>query len=264
MYALVRARTSRTVIVAFPSGRFLRGLGEITAQDAARQVFTAAPTKTPGHNQAVLDAMVSSAQAGYLNQQLPALCAGGRPPGMVAPALLNTASGIAMKFVPTAFAAGPIVGGIVLAGAAIAKVFGIIFGHHAAAIKKEQSVLCAAIPATNDALTVIDQVLASGQSTPRQAMDALDQVVSGFSQATASIRKGNDPNGTGDCNAACVWLSELKAVVARKKSQYQDLIAQQAQSIPGQIATAISGGNLSGLLPWAAAAAGLYLILKEG
>lgn len=264
MYALVRARPSRTVVVALPSGRFLRGLGDITPQAAATQVFSSKPTSKAGHNQAVLDAMASSAQAGYLNQQLPALCAGGRPPGMIAPAILNTASGVAMKFVGPAFAAGPVVGAIVLAGAALAKVFGIIFGHHAAAIKKEQSVLCAAIPATNDALSVIDQVLASGQSTPQQAMDALDQVVSGFSQATASIRKGNDPNGTGDCNAACVWLSELKAVVARKKSQYQDLVAQQAQSIPGQIATAISGGNLSSLLPWAAAAAGLFLILKEG
>lgn len=261
MYALVRARSTRTVI-ALPSGRFL--LGAITPQEAAEQVFPLAKVRSgAGHNQGIRDGLVSAAEAGYLNAQLPAMCAGGRPPGMVAPALLNTASGVAMKFVGPAFAAGPIVGGIVLAGAALAKVFGIIFGHHAAAVKKEQSVLCAAVPAANDSLAVIDQAVASGQYTPDQAAAALDAVVSGFEQATSSIRKGADPMASGECNAACVWLSSLRTIVARKKSQLQDLRAQQAQSVPGQIATAISGGNLSSLLPWAAAGLGLYLVLKE-
>lgn len=266
MYALARARSSRTVY-ALPSGRFL--LGAITPEAAAESIFPRARIgKQPGHNQGVYDGLVSAAAAGYLNMPLPALCSGGRPPGMIAPALINTASGVAMKFVGPAFGAGPIVGGIVLAGALLTKVFGAILGHHAAAIKKEQSILCAAVPAANDALAMIDQVLAAGQATPQQAIDALDGVVSGFSQATSSIRKGSDPMSSGECNAACVWLSALRAVVARKKSQYQDLVvaqSQQAATLPGQIAAAITGGgNFQSLLPWAAAGVGLYLILKEG
>jgi len=243
-------------------------LGAITPEQAAESIFPRAKiTKAAGHNQGIFDGLASAAGAGYLNAALPALCAGGRPPGMVAPALVNTASGMAMKFVGPAFGAGPIVGSIVLAGALLSKVFGAILQHHAAAVKREQSILCAAVPAANDALSTIDQVLAAGQSTPQQASDALDQVVSGFSQATSAIRKGADPASSGECNAACVWLSALRAVVALKKSQYQDLAVQQTQqaaTIPGQIVSAITGGNISSLLPWAAAGVALYLILKEG
>jgi len=144
----------------YPSPSYLgasRGLGSlaaITADDAAKQIFPNAPrSPNAGHNMATFDQMVAAAQAGKLNAALPAMCSGGRPPGMVKPVIANTAGGIAMSFVPAAFAAGPIVGGIVLAGAAIAKVFGFIFGHHAAAIRKEQSILCAAIPAARAAPT---------------------------------------------------------------------------------------------------------------
>ncbi len=227
MYALARARSSRTMY-ALPSGRFL--LGAITPEQAAESIFPRAKiTKAAGHNQGIFDGLASAAGAGYLNAALPALCAGGRPPGMVAPALVNTASGMAMKFVGPAFGAGPIVGSIVLAGALLSKVFGAILQHHAAAVKKEQSILCAAVPAANDALSTIDQVLAAGQSTPQQASDALDQVVSGFSQATSAIRKGADPASSGECNAACVWLSALRAVVARKKSNRSTRISRSSK-----------------------------------
>jgi|SRR5882724_4565992 len=267
MYALTRAPTTRTVY-ALPSGRFL--LGALTAEQAAEQVFPQAKvTRTPGHTAAVRAEILSSAQGGHVLAENGALAyspEGGGCEGvsLVKPALANTASGMALKFVGPAFAAGPLVGGLVLAGAAIAKVFGIIFSHHAAAVAKERSILCAAVPAANQSLDVIDQLVQSGQATPAHGMDALDAVLSGFSDATAAIRKGNDPASAAQCNAACVMLSALRAAIVRKKSLYQDLAVSQASSITGKVSSAIAGGDFSSLLPWAAAGLGLYLILKEG
>lgn len=245
--------------------RRLRHLGALTPDQAAEQVLPLAKVgKGAGHNQGIRDGLVSAAQAGYLNAQLPAMCAGGRPPGMAKPVITNTAGGIAMSFVPAAFTAGPIVGGIVLAGAAIAKVFGMIFSHHAAAVKKEQSILCAAVPAANDALQVIDHALSSGQVTPEQAMAAIDNVVAGFQQAVAGIIKGSDPTSSGECNAACVWLSALRAVALVKKSQYQDMALAKAAEVlspAGVVTSAVSqAASQIGIPPWAVyAAAGLLL-----
>jgi hypothetical protein len=207
-----------------------RALSALDPVAAAKQIFPNAPrSSSPGHNMDTFNYIVSAAQDGFTDPKLlPALCSGGRPPGMAKPVVFQTTGGIAMKFAPTAFAAGPIVGGIVLAGAAILAVFGHIFGHHAAAVKKEQSVLCAAIPAAQDAMSVIDQAVSSGQVTPDQAIAALDNVVAGFRQAVAPIIHGADPTVSGECNAACVNLSQLRAAVLVKQSQYADLAAQQA------------------------------------
>lgn len=264
---LLGAPLSQRSLSGFKRKRIHR-LGALTPDQAAEQVFPLAKVgKGTGHNQGIRDGLVSAAQAGYLNAQLPAMCAGGRPPGMVKPVVANTAGGIAMSFVPAAFAAGPIVGGIVLAGAAIAKVFGFIFSHHAAAVKKEQSILCAAVPAANDALQVIDQALASGQVTPQQAMGAVDNVVAGFQQAVSGIIKGSDPMSSGECNAACVWLSALRAVALVKKSQYQDMAAAKTAADSASPAAAVTSAvsqaaSQIGLPPWALYAAASLLLWK--
>ncbi len=110
-------------------------------------------------------------------------------------------------------------------------IFGAIFGHHAAAVGREQSVLCAAVPAANDSLQVIDQAVQAGQFTPQQGMTALDNLASGFQSAVSPILKMNNSQ----CNAACVMIMAVRAVVNAKKQQYQSLIAQQvaaAQNLP--------------------------------
>lgn len=222
------------------------GLGALAPIDAAKQIFPNAPrSSSAGHNMATFNQMVAAAQAGQVVDASggPAYvpgtgaCAGA---SLLKPTVANTAGGIALSFVPAAFAAGPVVGAIVLAGAAIAKVFGFIFGHHAAAIRKEQSILCAAVPAANQSLQIIDQALSSGQVTPQQAMDAIDSLVSGFRSAVAPIIHGADPTVSGECNAACVMLSELRAVALVKKSQYQDLADSQAKAAANPVAAASS------------------------
>jgi hypothetical protein len=267
MYASARTRSARTVI-ALPSGRFL--LGALTPEQATEQIFPQAKVgKGPGHDQTTRGYILSSAQAAAVNSgmfttaYMPGEAPCGQGVSMVKPALLSTTSGLALKFTPQAFAAGPIVGGIVLAIAGISKLFSVIFSHHAAAMAKEQSTLCAAVPAANQSLELIDQAVAGGQATPQDGITALDAVVSGFRQAVAGIIKGSDPTSSGECNAACENLSELRAYVLLKQSQYKDLAAAQSASPTSQVASAIASGNIPSLLPWAAAGLGLLLLLKE-
>ncbi|HXP23130.1 MAG TPA: hypothetical protein VN807_03285, partial [Candidatus Sulfotelmatobacter sp.] len=91
------------------------------------------------------------------------------------------------------------------------------------AVKKEQNVLCSAVPAANNYLQIIQQGVESGLATPQQGIDALNSLVNDFKNAVSSIEK--------NCNAACVMTEELQAVVLVKQSEYQDMIAaQQAQA----------------------------------
>lgn len=258
-------------------------LAAITPLDAAKQVFPNAPrSSSAGHNMATFNAIVASAQAGQMvdAQGAPAYvpgtgaCAGAN---MLKPVLTSTVSGLALKFAPQAFVAGPIVGGIVLAIGALSAIFSVVFGHHAAAVKKEQSILCAAVPAANQSLQLIDEAISSGQATPQQAMDAIDSLVSGFRSAIAPILHGADPTVSGECNAACVMLSQLRAIALVKKSQYQDLAdaqaAQAAAAAANPVAAAISpvtGAVQSvqaavasaGLPAWLLPAAGFFVLWK--
>ena len=120
-------------------------------------------------------------------------------------------------------AAGPATFGITIAIASIVGIFSTILNHHAQAVKKEQNVLCSAVPAANNYLQIIQQGVESGLATPQQGIDALNSLVNDFKNAVSSIEK--------NCNAACVMTEELQAVVLVKQSEYQDMIAaQQAQA----------------------------------
>jgi len=151
-----------------PRRRRRRTLGELSPDQAAEQIFPAAKVgRSAGHNQAVRDLMVRAVSAGQL------LDASGAPAysqtadcsatGMSSNVrLAQTASGLAL----TGVSVGLAVSGAVTAAAlapwtmgisAIIGLFPIIFGHHARAVKKEQSVLCAAVPAANNYLQIIDQ-----------------------------------------------------------------------------------------------------------
>jgi hypothetical protein len=119
--------------------------------------------------------------------------------------------------------AGPATLGISIAIATIVGIFSTILNHHAQAVKKEQNVLCSAVPAANNYLQIIEQGVQSGLATPQQGIDALNSLVNDFKNAVSSIEK--------NCNAACVMTEELQAVVLVKQSEYQDMItAQQAQA----------------------------------
>jgi hypothetical protein len=261
----------RRAILALPSGRFL--LGAITADAAARTVFPNPPASpNAGHNMATFDSILAAAGSGQMSPAyLPGTgdCANAtlgprailtKGPGM--------AGGLLLKI--GAASGNPIVLAVGAAATIAGIVFSVIFGHHAKAVAKERSILCAAVPAANQTVLVVDESVASGQFTPQNGIDALNATLAGFAQAVASIQHGADPTAKGECNAACVMLSQLRAIVARKISQYQDLQAAAAAAaaapipgVPGAITQAITGGKVSSLLPLAAAGLVLFLILQE-
>lgn len=252
---------------------FLGSLGAITPDAAAKQVFPNAPkSSSAGHNMATYNAILASAQAGQLLDVngapayipgTPACAASGVSAGSVA---LTSIATVGAKIAPLTGPAAP----FVLIGSAIVGLFGGLFAHHAAAVKKEQSVLCAAVPAANNYLQLIDQAVQTGQSSPQDGLNALASLQSGFDSQVASIRKGANPTVSGECNAACVMSSCLRAIILVKGSQYQDLAAQQAANPVGTALLPVSSAVQSiqsvitsaGLPSWLLPAAGFFALYE--
>jgi len=250
----------------FPSQRFL--LGALTPDAAARLIFPNPPRSPhPGHNMATFDAIVAAAGSGQMSPAyLPGTgdCAGvalGLPKASIVKGA-GAAGSLLLKM--GAASANPILLGVGAAAEIASIVFGAIFGHHAKAVAKERSILCAAVPAANQTLVAVDEAVEQGLFSPQNAIDALRTMVAQFGQQVAAIQHGADPTVAGECNAACLMFSELRAIVARKVSQYQDMLAQPPAGGAAQsIASMFSGAGAS-FLPWAAAGLVLYLILSRG
>jgi hypothetical protein len=151
--------------------------------------------------------------------------------------LAGSAAGLALTGVVQAglMAAGPLTLGISVAIASIVGIFSTILNHHAQAVKKEQSVLCSAVPAANNYLQIIEQGVQTGLATPQQGIDALNSLVRDFTNAVSSIEK--------NCNAACIMTEELQAVVLVKQSEYQDMIAAAQAQAQAAAAAAQAAAN---------------------
>lgn len=217
-------------------------LGALTPTEAAEQIFPASRERSgPGHDAATYAEILASAAGGQIMDigGAPAYVSGeGECVGSTGASnlqLAQTASGLAL----TGTSIGLVAAGTVTAAAlapftmgisALIGLFPMIFGHHSAAVRKENSVLCAAVPAANNYLSIIDQAVQSGAATPQDGIHALDSLESDFRSKVSSIIKGSDPTSD-KCNAACRMLSSLRAAVAMKKSQYQDLIDGAAQQV---------------------------------
>jgi hypothetical protein len=212
-------------------------LGALTPDQAAEQVI---PSTKTGWWAMIRAGTLRDVQAGQLldasgaPQYVPgtgACAASGRGAASVALADISAGGGLFVTAAPFIAAAGP-AAPFVAAGAAIVGLFSKLLNHHAQAVKKEQSILCSATPAANNYLQIIDQAVHSGQVDPQHGIDALNSLLSDFESAVAPIKQGNDPAGAyGSCNAACIAVAQLKAIVAYKQSEYQDLIAGAAQTI---------------------------------
>jgi hypothetical protein len=127
-------------------------------------------------------------------------------------------------------------------GAVALGVVAAIFAHHAKAVAQEQTTLCAAVPAANEALAWIDAEFAAGRMAKADASAALDTLYSNFLNYVGSVMKD-----TGDgkkCNYACGASRTLQAIVAKKK-------AQIAEAPDAMLATILNGDGWKGLLPWA-------------
>jgi hypothetical protein len=269
-WAVLSELNRRATISQARHGKGMHGyvvLGALTPDQAAEQIFPASKvTKAAGHNQAVRDLMTSSAAAGQiLNVQgapgyVPgtAQCAAAPSGAANDVGLAGKAGSLALTGVNSAglIAAGPTLG-ISLAISGIVGIFSTIFNHHAQAVAKEQSVLCAAVPAANNYLKIIAQAVQQGQATPAQGIQALQSLLSDFRSSVSSIMHGNDPTSSGECNAACVEYSILATIVAYQVSAYQDLAnastpAATGGSGPITAAPVASGSTLT--VPAAAAA----------
>src|ERR1700751_5233374 len=224
-----------------PTGLHGYFLGSLTAEQATEEVFPASRvTSSAGHNAAARAQILASAGAGeimgasgadYVPGTSQCSAAAGSGPGNVQ--LAQTASGLALQGTSIGLVASGTVAAAALAPwtmgiSAIIGLFPLLFGHHAQAVKKEQSVLCTAVPAANNYLQIIDQAVKSGKATPQQGIDALNSLLSDFESQVSSIRHGTDPLSAGECNAACIEQTKLHAVILVMQSQYQDLITQSA------------------------------------
>jgi hypothetical protein len=267
MFLSVPVRRRRTIGDAYPrlrypGERFL--LGAITADQAARTIFPNPPASpNPGHNMATFDSIVAAAQSGVMSPSYEPGTTGCASVTLGAKAIITAggkqAAGVLLKI--GAASGNPI---LLAAGAAAevaSLVFSAIFGHHAKAVARERSILCAAVPAANQTLEAVDQAIASGQFSPQNGIDALQAMLGGFAQQVAAIQHGADPTAKGECNAACVMLSELRAIVARKVSLYTDMMAPPGMIVPGPPGGAVVSGT--SLLPWAAAGVLAFLVLRE-
>jgi hypothetical protein len=204
-------------------------LGALTPEAAADVSFPASKVSgRAGFNQHVRDCIVQAAGSGAFacfdasgctnsssnNVRLAQTSAGLALTGISVGAALHVG---AIAAISTAL--GPWTLGI----SALIGLFPLIFAHHAAAVAREKQVICASVPAANNTLQVIQQAVAGGQTTPQHAIDALNSLLADFTSNVTPIMKNN----ASQCNAACVWVKELTAIVAEITSELQDLQAQQ-------------------------------------
>lgn len=239
-------------------GHGLGLLDALTADQAVETIFPQAKVRSgAGHNQSIRDQMVASVNAGQIvgagmgpdyvpgtGECQAAAGSGGSATAQML-SLAAGAGGIGLQLVAKAglIAAGP-AGWIALGVSSIVGIFSTILNHHAQAVKKEQSILCSAVPAANNYLQIIAQGVSQGMATPQDAIRALDSLVSDFEAAVGPIIHGSDPTSGGECNAACVELSKLRAIVAEDESMYQDMISAPATPIVRPNTVVSPGGGV--------------------
>ena len=151
--------------------------------------------------------------------------------------------------------AGLAIGAATLGIGTIIGIYSIFHAHHAAAVAKEQSVLCAAVPAANNYLKVIAQAVQSGAATPQQAIAALNSLLTDFRSAVSGILKMSGSQ----CNAACYLIIALTAVVNYQVSAYQDLA--NAKAAPSAPVTSPAPAAGSGPAPAPVVASGSTMLL---
>jgi hypothetical protein len=136
----------------------------------------------------------------------------------------GAATGIMVATNVISAATGAIVGAATLGIGALISVISLIFQHHAAAVQRDLSFGCGALPAVNNAFAVINQAVHSGQTTPAAAAQALDQINTEYQSAG----QGGAINNSPWCNSNCEMGVVLKGMVLYWQSQYQAMAAAAA------------------------------------
>lgn len=112
----------------------------------------------------------------------------------------------------------PIIGSAV---SAFTSIISSIIQHHAIAVRNEQQAECAVAQITAETIPQIDAVVASGQLTAQQGIQAHAQMVSQCKQILAPV------SGVGDashpCNAGCVFGFALDGLQMFAEVYYMEL-----------------------------------------
>ena len=212
----------------------LRGISSTAAYEAAKSAESNLNPKDYQQNPYFSDASVSAAieNGAWLNYwSNPGGACAGTAPNVN---LFQTASGLALGttsagvgilgaahvgiFASTS--AVPIAGAIIAGVAAIISVIDVIFAHHAAAVRQEDQIFCAVLPAVANTFSLIQQGVQNGTITPQAASAGLDALYSKFQQAIAPSY-GHSPF----CNALCEQKIMLDAIVRYWKGVYADMAA---------------------------------------
>ena len=210
-------------------------LGALAPADVANSIMPQSViSKVPGFTEDIWNDIEQSAEKGSI-QGFVQTCNQASGPSGAQIVQTATSSGSAIALAIPAIAAGPFAP-FVLIGAALVGLFSQLFEAHAMAVKKEQQVECAAVPAFNDGITAISQAVAAGTISPQTGISSSTQLLQEFQQQISSIMK-NDPT---QCNAGCVWDKCAQAAVAELQSQFTDMISAAATVAPAASGTSSS------------------------
>jgi hypothetical protein len=231
--------------------RTLRGLGAAVPITAA-QAFQQALSMYSGQhvnprdsgNAAWVSANEAQIQAGQFD---PYPGCSGQAPTLN---LFSTVSGLSLSAAGAATGIATAVGAIgagagIALGAAtmgvglIISVIGMIFAHHAAAVKRDENFSCGAVPAVNNAFQLIAQSVQSGQTTPAAVAAALPEIYSQFMKAGGANGSISGPSGVPSggtainnspyCNSNCELSICVLGMVLFWQAQYQAM-AESASS----------------------------------
>jgi hypothetical protein len=229
--------------IANPYGG-LAGLGQITAAQAADQAMPQSTiSSTAGFTQTVWNDIEQAAASGQFVGFNQSGCTGVSAGGNIK--IIQQGAGLALTGTSMGLTAAGVVASATLAPftlgiSALIGLFPLFFAHHSAAVAKEQKIVCASVPAANNYLQQIEAAVSSGIQTPAQGIAALQSLLQDFTSNVSSIMK----NSASSCNAACVWVKELTAIVAYQTAQYQEQATAAAAS-PASAVTSLVPASIS-------------------
>lgn len=260
--AYARLRTANTSGL-HPNLRGLRGLGAnptLTAEaamQAAIQAYGAYHLNSRDfQDSAWLQEAESQIAAGQFNIGWYSTACSTAPSNVN---LFQTASGLALgttsatvgilastAVISTATAA--LAGALTMGIGALVAVIGLIFAHHAAAVKRDTAFGCGALPAVNNSFQLVAQAVQAGQLSASDAASGIVTIYEQFMSAGGASGSASGPgsvpsggtaiNDSPYCNSNCEMSVILFGMVLYWQSQYQALAAQQ--SAEAQQAAAVS------------------------
>jgi hypothetical protein len=206
--------------------------------------------------------------------------------GGIAVAIGGATTGIMVATHVISAVTGAVLGAAMLGAGVLISIVAMIFAHHAAAVARDMSFICGALPAVNNSIAVIKKAVQDGTTTPQAAIAALDEIYSQFMTAGGASGGPSGPMNIPDggaainkhpyCNAACELSMVLKAMVLYWQSQFAAMEPKLTPAAagtsptaagtivstgtPGAIAAPAAGGLSFGLI--AAALVGAFFLFK--